>query len=174
MQLQLVFACVALLLTFQALQYASQQPQSGWLHALEAAAPYLAASAVAGGLLCRPWAIARRKEASDSDAISGSREHEPEHATASEGAKRIEDKQEPNAEVGWDEHSSLHKPPEHVSLLTVQAVLHSAISAVITYLAACPVVCATTTEAVVLYCILLQVLMRLHLPVQAQLSRPMK
>ena len=50
-QLQLVFACMAFLLTFQALQYASQQPQSGWLHALEAAAPYLAASAVAGALL---------------------------------------------------------------------------------------------------------------------------
>ena len=119
-QLQLVFACMAFLLTFQALQYASQQPQSGWLHALEAAAPYLAASAVAGALLCQPWAIARQKEASDSDAISGSREHEPEHAAASEGAKRDEDKQEPIAELEREERSSLHRPPEHVSFPTVQ------------------------------------------------------
>ena len=145
-QLQLVFACMAFLVTFQALQYASQQPQSGWLHALEAAAPYLAASAVAGTLLCRPWAIASRKEASDSSASSGSREHEPEHAAASEGAKRDEDKQKPYLDLEREKRSSLHKPPEHVSPLIVQTLLHRPVSAFTCYLPACPVVCATSTE----------------------------
>ena len=168
-QLQLVFACMAFLLTFQALQYASQQPQSGWLHALEAAAPYLAASAVAGALLCQPWAIARRKEASDSDAISGSREHEPEHAAASEGAKRDEDKQEPIAELEREERSSLHRPPEHVSFPTVQTLPRCPVSAFPCYPPACPVACATSIKTEGTDRILLQVVMSMRSCVRAWL-----
>ena len=168
-QLQLVFACMAFLLTFQALQYASQQPQSGWLHALEAAVPYLAASAVAGALLCRPWAIARRKESSDTDAISGSREPEPEHAAASEGAKRDENMREPNLDLELKERSSLHKPPEHVSFLNVQTLPHCPISAFICYPPACPAICATSTETEGSDRILLQAVMSLRSRVWARL-----
>ena len=166
-QLQLVFACMAVLLTFQALQYISQQPQSGWLHALETAAPYAAASAVAGALLCQPWTIPRQRQASDSSAKLGSSQREPEQAAAS--ADRGEDKQEPNADLEREEHSSLHKPPEHVRFLIVQGFLHCQISVLICYQAAHRVVCAIGTETVNTSSVLPQLSMFLHLYIQAQL-----